>query len=102
MQYKGYRNFLNVTPSRADERYFTENEPLGSGPINLMRMASEMTRYARKTVKTGVVPPVEQFDGADRQVILMSEGCGPSTRLLRRKALKMHHISFVFPSRIRT
>lgn len=67
-----------------------------------MGMASEMTRYTRRDARTGVVPPVERLDDVDRQVISMSEGCGPSARLLRQKVSKMNHISFTFLPRIRT
>ncbi len=44
-----------------------DSNTLGSGPINLMEMAPEMTRAARRDAKNGVVSPVKRFDAADRQ-----------------------------------
>lgn len=67
-----------------------------------MEMAPEMTRYARRAMKNGVVPPVKWLDAADRRFISVSEGCGPSAWLLRQKSSKMNHISFAFSPSIQT
>ncbi|NKB78336.1 hypothetical protein HED49_00585 [Ochrobactrum daejeonense] len=76
-----------------------------SGPVNLMKMAPEMTRTARKDAKNGVVP---RLSGLTQQIANFRpwhfgvEGCGPSARLQRRKVSKMNHISFAFSPRIQT
>jgi len=51
-------------------------------------MAFEMARAARKSPKSGVVPPVEDFDAADRRQLDRHADRANLHGLLCRKALK--------------
>ena len=42
---------------------------LGSGPIHMIGMAFDMASHTRKSSKSGVCPPVEDFDTVGRQQI---------------------------------
>jgi hypothetical protein len=81
-----------------------DSNTLGSGPINLMEMAPEMTRAARRDARNGVVSPVKRFDAADRQSqpwhfgVQRMWSIHPATL---SKNSKMDHISFAFSPRIR-
>ena len=47
---------------------------LGSAPVNLMGMAPEMTRVARRDAKIGVVLPIKRLDAADRESFRCPKG----------------------------
>jgi hypothetical protein len=53
---------------------------LGSGPINMVTVAFKLARDTRKSVKSGVVPPVERFDAVDRRQIGRPLGWGECAR----------------------
>ena len=61
---------------------------LGSGLIKLTEMAFGMTRDARKSTKSGVVPPVEGFDEADQRQLDRPSDRADLHGLLCRKPLK--------------
>jgi hypothetical protein len=61
---------------------------LGSGPVDLAGMAFEMARDTRKSLRSGVVPPVEGFDAADRSHVDRPPDRADLHGLACRKALK--------------
>ena len=61
---------------------------LGSGPIDLIGMAFEMARDARKSPKGGVFPPAEGFDAAGRGPLDRLSDRADLHGLRRRKPLK--------------
>jgi len=85
--------FISDDTPKAVDRFAgtaAKNGPdcLGSGPVNMTAMAFDMARDARKSPKSGVVPPVEDFDAADRRQIDRPSGRADLHGLQRRKALK--------------
>ena len=68
--------------------YMRKNKCLGSGPINLDGLAFNMTRYARRSLKSGADAPVEGFDKADRSHIDRPSDRANLHGLQRRKSLK--------------
>jgi hypothetical protein len=83
-----FRDLKFVSESAA--KYVTnfKSTTLGSGPINLTGMAFEMTRDARRCLKSGVVPPVKGIDAVGRRQLDRPSDRADLHGLRRRKPLK--------------